>query len=574
MSVRRVIRRSIEGPWLVAIVLRLSMATIAAGAPTDRDVIPFDEGMEGETIRGAGGCAGVGCQLWQRVATQAHGGSFAIFGADVATAGDSYWTPARALAIPADATAATLTFWHRFAFERNGDFAYDGGVLEVSTSGGSNWTDAGAHILSGGYVGTILDNPERGNPLIGRPGWIGTLEEWQPVVVDLMPYRGQAFTFRFRLGTDNSNGGGVAEGWWVDDIRVSYRAPLTSCARGWSTAAPYPIAAQSPALAAIGDTLYSFGGRVGEDATALAFKYAVERDSWTPIAALPAPRSGASAVTDGTSIFILGGSNARAGSTTLWRYDPASNSYSTRSPASLGTAEQAAAYFDGQIYRIGGQTDLSDIRTATSTVEIYDVSGNSWTMGASYPSSRSGLAAIAADGYVYVAGGGGYFASTSKTYRYDPIAASWDDAPIAELPQAGAASGALYGDDWILLSAGAPYAWHRPTNDWRSLDQIPAPVAEPQVAAAGGFVHVLGTVNGQPGVLQSYMEIPCASECLGDCGSDGSVSVADLVRGVTIALSQQPLSACPSFDEDDDGRVAVNELVAAVNNALSGCPAR
>jgi hypothetical protein len=29
---------------------------------------------------------------------------------------------------------------------------------------------------------------------------------------------------------------------------------------------------------------------------------------------------------------------------------------------------------------------------------------------------------------------------------------------------------------------------------------------------------------------------------------------------------------CASFDDDGDGRVAVNELIAAVGNALRGCP--
>ena len=56
------------------------------------------------------------------------------------------------------------------------------------------------------------------------------------------------------------------------------------------------------------------------------------------------------------------------------------------------------------------------------------------------------------------------------------------------------------------------------------------------------------------------------------CGNDGNVSVSDLVRGVAIALAQQPLSACPAFDDDVDGRVTVNELVFAVGNLLHGCP--
>jgi len=59
--------------------------------------------------------------------------------------------------------------------------------------------------------------------------------------------------------------------------------------------------------------------------------------------------------------------------------------------------------------------------------------------------------------------------------------------------------------------------------------------------------------------------------CVGDCNSDGSVAINELITGVNIALGSSPLSACPSIDADDDGEVGINELITAVNNALNGC---
>jgi Ca2+-binding EF-hand superfamily protein len=50
------------------------------------------------------------------------------------------------------------------------------------------------------------------------------------------------------------------------------------------------------------------------------------------------------------------------------------------------------------------------------------------------------------------------------------------------------------------------------------------------------------------------------------------VSVSNLVLGVNIALNQAPVSACPAFDPDGDGRVTIAELIQAVGNALNGCP--
>jgi hypothetical protein len=50
------------------------------------------------------------------------------------------------------------------------------------------------------------------------------------------------------------------------------------------------------------------------------------------------------------------------------------------------------------------------------------------------------------------------------------------------------------------------------------------------------------------------------------------VTIATLVTGVSIALGERPLDACRSFDANQDDRVEVSELIAAVNNALRGCP--
>ncbi len=59
--------------------------------------------------------------------------------------------------------------------------------------------------------------------------------------------------------------------------------------------------------------------------------------------------------------------------------------------------------------------------------------------------------------------------------------------------------------------------------------------------------------------------------CVGDCNGDGTVSVDELITGVTIALGTQPLEACLSLDAGDDGRVTIDDLIVAVNNALKGC---
>jgi len=62
-----------------------------------------------------------------------------------------------------------------------------------------------------------------------------------------------------------------------------------------------------------------------------------------------------------------------------------------------------------------------------------------------------------------------------------------------------------------------------------------------------------------------------AQTCVGDCHSEGMVSISDLVLGVNIALGSQPVTACPSFACQGGDTVPINCLIQGVNNALNDC---
>jgi hypothetical protein len=49
------------------------------------------------------------------------------------------------------------------------------------------------------------------------------------------------------------------------------------------------------------------------------------------------------------------------------------------------------------------------------------------------------------------------------------------------------------------------------------------------------------------------------------------VGVAELVRGVNVALNRLALDTCPAFDRSRNGTIEISELIAAVRAALDGC---
>lgn len=66
---------------------------------------------------------------------------------------------------------------------------------------------------------------------------------------------------------------------------------------------------------------------------------------------------------------------------------------------------------------------------------------------------------------------------------------------------------------------------------------------------------------------------PTQGRCVGDCNSNGTVAVNELVTGVNIALDRADIGDCPQFDINSNGGAEVNELVSGVNSLLRGCVA-
>ena len=114
--------------------------------------------------------------------------------------------------------------------------------------------------------------------------------------------------------------------------------------------------------------------------------------------------------------------------------------------------------------------------------------------------------------------------------------------------------------------------------------EIPAPQAGKwyvlaQRLAGEGTVQLTATLfdSAPPTPTRTYTPTrgptstprPPAEECVGDCDGDGRIAIAELVRGVGLALGN-PVPPCADFDPDGNG-VGIAELVKAVNGALYGC---
>ena len=62
--------------------------------------------------------------------------------------------------------------------------------------------------------------------------------------------------------------------------------------------------------------------------------------------------------------------------------------------------------------------------------------------------------------------------------------------------------------------------------------------------------------------------------CIGDCDDSSTVTVDEILAGVSIALGTLSLDHCARFDCDGIGRVTVGCIIQAVDAALNGCGSR
>jgi hypothetical protein len=150
-----------------------------------------------------------------------HSGSF-VFHADNTATGavTDQRLVSPSVVLPGDGLPITLQYWNYQEIEDSTSGCWDAGILEISTNGGSSWTQLqNVVMLTDPYDGTVNTSS---NPLSGLQGWCGDPDPWIESVVNLDAYAGQTAQFRFRLGTDGSVS---HDGWDVDDVVVQSCIP-------------------------------------------------------------------------------------------------------------------------------------------------------------------------------------------------------------------------------------------------------------------------------------------------------------------------------------------------------------
>jgi hypothetical protein len=113
------------------------------------------------------------------------------------------------------------------------------------------------------------------------------------------------------------------------------------------------------------------------------------------------------------------------------------------------------------------------------------------------------------------------------------------------------------------------YAYSRHGTGWQALDD----------GLDGRLVTSIAVNPSDPslvhaGTSDGVFSIRRQASCSGDCDGNGAVAITELVTIVDIAMGGQAIAACTAADMARDGRMAIGDIVAAVEHALRGCMKR
>lgn len=176
--------------------------------------VVLSENFEGAATGWAQQAGGVGTNTWAITTDFPFSGTRALRGVPAATPSDQRFV-SPSVALPTVGGGLTLAFMSRQGMEsRTAGGCWDGGFIEVTTNGGTTWTQITAGLLTDPYNGP-LNGP---NPATPAPAWCGDPQPYLKSVIDLAPYAGQTVQFRFRATSDDTIN--RAEGWNIDDVVI------------------------------------------------------------------------------------------------------------------------------------------------------------------------------------------------------------------------------------------------------------------------------------------------------------------------------------------------------------------
>jgi len=315
----------------------------------------------------------------------------------------------------------------------------------------------------------------------------------------------------------------------------AFQLPVVGAAENsWTTKKSMLTARGGFGVAVVNGKIYAIGGSNNDTQLAVNEEYNPVTDTWTTKAPMPTARSGFAIAVYENRIYCIGGTtgdsvNVVSGFTGVTEvYDPETDTWQTKLSMPTPRADLCASIVNGKIYCIGGKKywGFDPFYQELNVTEVYDPARNSWTSKSAIPVPVLGAASAVLDGKIYVIGGSRHFqlgwdlATVSSNQVYDPENDTWStraSLPVGVSYAAAEATSGVTAPNRIYLIGGtngtAPntvtYAYDSESDAWSTGASMPTPRVYLGLAVIDDVLFAIGGVNGDNwlSVNEQYMPL-------------------------------------------------------------------
>ena len=242
----------------------------------------------------------------------------------------------------------------------------------------------------------------------------------------------------------------------------------TPATDAWAHLAALPYAVTHAGTTVIGTTIYLAGGYLGQQTSNppmadVVQAYDTAKNTWSQLPRLPAPVAAGGLAAVGRTLYFFGGLNPgrQSDNAKAWSLNLDNTAAGWQARAALPNARNHIGYaaVNGLVYAMGGLHLRDEAGGQQSEVDVYNPSTNTWAKTTSLPFGWSHFndSTMVVNGKIVIVGGsvnggddGDYIANIST---FDPATKKWTS--LAPLPEERQAAAATYVNGSLVVIDGA-----------------------------------------------------------------------------------------------------------------------
>ena len=311
----------------------------------------------------------------------------------------------------------------------------------------------------------------------------------------------------------------------------------------WATRADMPTRRWDLSTCVVDGKIYAIGGASPVyQASRTVEEYDPVTDTWTTKSQMPTARQGLSTSVVNGKIYAIGGGAASSSAysavktfSTVEEYDPATDTWTTKSEMPTARGFHSASVVEGRIYVIGG-SPRAPRQGFILALEVYDPATDTWTRKGDIPRARyTGSFTGVVDGKIYAIGGEG---SSRRVDEYDPVTDAWTQKTDMPTYRTDQSTSVLDGKIYVLGGeVGSPYrgmatvdVYDPATDTWTTAPDMPTGRFGPRTSVVDGKLYAIGGSSGWPPTTYGTVEEYYPNPLVVDFNGDGIVDTKDLLR--------------------------------------------